>query len=540
MGPRRLFARPAAPAARLVSLGAAVAAAVLLVAPTAAAQTVSADRVDLLKQIALSQALSPALRRRILLALSATPVAHPPAPIAARRVPPPAIADPAAAPRAGSDTGDSGASVAQAAPPQAPYVRVAQTFESNPFRDPPAGSPASPTTIADTPPGDPLTHQIDTMLAALQAEVSPQVAADLVFSGRSGEAGLSRLDAVLLPIEATVSPGGYGKLKLLLRPTALFAGALDHAPLRQADFGTQAFAISPATQAFTGRYAEGRDAKGVGLDLDYAYSWVEADIGATPLGFQQTNVVGGITLTPHLASNLSLRLVAERRAVTDSLLSYAGVTDPRTGDGMGGVIKNRFYVQLELSDGQGYWYAGAGGAALRGENVAANAEIEAGAGVNYPVWTSTTDEVRLGVNLVYFGFDKNLDNFTLGQGGYFSPQSYAAALLPVSYAEKLGKLSYMVSGAIGLQTYHEQASDYFPTSAALQTALVARAAEIPGLQTRYGSQGATGPSGSGHGEIQYEVTPALNIGGAATFQRAGNFDQVEALVYARYRFDGAP
>jgi hypothetical protein len=388
-----------------------------------------------------------------------------------------------------------------------------------------------------------MTRQIDASLAALQAQVAPQVAAELIVSGRSGQTGLSGVGSIAVPIEASFSPGGVGTLSFLARPTLLFAGGIGGAPLQQAGFGTQAFGVRQLTagsQGFVGPFAGYQQARGVGLDMEYAYSWFEGDVGSTPLGFRQTSVVGGVVLTPRLASDLILRLTGERRAVTDSLLSYAGVLDPRTGNTMGGVTRDRGYAQLELSDGGGYWYLGAGGDVLRGENVAANSEAEAGAGVSYPLWTSPTDELRLGGSLVYFGFRRNLDAFTFGQGGYFSPQSYVALLLPVSYAEKLGRLSYLISASPGVQTYHADPSDAFPTNAALQAALEGTATGVNGLRTRDPGQNSTGAAGSAHGEIQYEVTPAFNIGASADFQRAGNFDEGDALLYARYRFGGSP
>jgi hypothetical protein len=430
-----------------------------------------------------------------------------------------------------------------AAPAQDPAAdvgdtRTAQTDDANPFR---AQQPDSGSDTASVS-SDPMTRQIDSTIASLQAQVAPQVAAELVVSGRSGQGGLSGLGSIAVPIEASFSPGGYGRITFLARPTLLFAGDIGAGALQQAGYGTQSFGVrqlAGGALGFTAPYASDQQAHGVALDADYAYSWFEGDIGSTPLGFQQTNLVGGVILTPRLASDLILRLTAERRAVTDSLLSFAGVIDPRTGNGMGGVTRDRGYAQLELGDGGGYWYLGAGGAFLRGENVAGNSEAEAGAGVSYPLWSSDTDELRLGASLAYFGYRKNLDYFSLGQGGYFSPQSYLALLVPVSYSEKLGALSYMISASPGVQSYHEDSSDVFPSNAALQAALDGKATGVAGLRTHYAGQNSSGAAGSAHGEIQYEVTPSFNIGAAADFQRAGNFDQGDALLFARYLFGGA-
>jgi hypothetical protein len=82
----------------------------------------------------------------------------------------------------------------------------------------------------------------------------------------------------------------------------------------------------------------------------------------------------------------------------------------------GGVTRTRGHAQLELSVGEANLYAGGGYAVLDGENVTSNQEYEFGTGGSYPVWRgSQNDEVRLGMDVVYFGYQRNLDFFTLGQ-----------------------------------------------------------------------------------------------------------------------------
>ena len=77
-----------------------------------------------------------------------------------------------------------------------------------------------------------------------------------------------------------------------------------------------------------------------------------------------------------------------------------------------------------------------------------------GAGGSYPVWRGqANNEVRIGLDLVYFAYDKNLRFFSLGQGGYFSPQSYFAALFPVHYTSKSDDLDWSIGGSVGVAVF---------------------------------------------------------------------------------------
>lgn len=145
----------------------------------------------------------------------------------------------------------------------------------------------------------------------------------------------------------------------------------------------------------------------------------------------------------------------------------------------GGVTRTRGHAQLELSVGEANLYAGGGYAVLDGENVTSNQEYEFGTGGSYPVWRgSQNDEVRLGMDVVYFGYQRNLDFFTLGQGGYFSPQSYFATLFPAKYTAKSNDLTWSIGGSPGYQTDTEHSSLVFPNNPMLQNALATEAAAV--------------------------------------------------------------
>ena len=380
---------------------------------------------------------------------------------------------------------------------------------------------------------DPLGRDIARGIAALREEVAPKMQVGVSLRGRSGEGGLSRLVEWMLPVEASFSPGGRGTLKVQVVPTVLDAGTPSAGRGRR--FGTAA-AFEPGAAPDAGP----QDAAGVGLNLSYVYRFIAADVGVTPLGFRRVTPVGGVELAPEIAPDLRLRATAERRAVTDSVLSYAGARDPASGQTWGGVTRNRGRVQLEWTPGPASLYAGVGGAYLGGDRVRDNAQIEVGAGGSYPILRTPTGELRAGLDLFYTAYDWNLRHFSLGHGGYFSPQSHFAALIPITWRQQVGeRFSYRIGGSVGFQTYREAASAVFPGRAsAAQTALSGPPAATPGPATFYPARGESGLIGGAFADAEYKLTDTLRVGARARFQRAGDFTDGTALVYARYAFDG--
>ncbi len=414
---------------------------------------------------------------------------------------------------------------------------------SNPFRSSPSPTLDEPNsapggilgvrgTAVQRQPIDPLTADIDRSIQQVSADVVPRAEGSLVFRGRSGNEGVAQLFSLEAPLEASFSPNGYGRLKVQVTPTALFSGQISAA--NEALFGNNP--LAPAGTTF--RKSRDQSAYGTGLDVGYSYDFVSADIGSSPIGFKESQIIGGVEFAPRITNNLTLRVLGERRSVTDSLLSYAGQRDPLTGENWGGVTRNRGHAQLEGTVGTVSYYAGAGGGVLVGDHVKSNTEVEAGAGFNLPVWTTPTQEVRTGLDLVYFAFNKNLDNFSFGSGGYFSPQQFFAALIPVNYKQQVTPdLSYSVGGSVGVQTFRAKSALVFPNDPSQQAALNQLATTNTGVATRFAGFNDTGVAGGAHADIDYRVTNDLHIGARAGFDRSGNFTEGTGLVYARYVFN---
>ncbi|GAB0116432.1 cellulose biosynthesis protein BcsC [Acidisoma sp. 7E03] len=389
--------------------------------------------------------------------------------------------------------------------------------------------------------GDPMIADLNTRIETIKTAIAPYVAASTAMEFRSGSAGTSQLANIGVPIEASFSPAGVGRITLTATPTYLDASTVGTGIYDQEQFGSAVF--NQVVKTFGGLTIPDpgtQTATGVGLGLAFKDKWLSADVGSTPLGFAITNVVGGVEIAPQLTDQLTFRLTGERRAVTDSLLAYAGTTDPGTGTTWGGVTRTRVHGQLEFNPGLANFYAGGGYDWLQGQNVMSNTELELGAGGSYPVYKTPADEVRVGLNLIYFGYGKNEDHFTLGYGGYFSPQTYVAATIPVTWTATRGKLSYTLGGSVGVQSFNADGGQVFPTNPTLQSALGVisdyYATQNINVQTSYASQTESGIVGGLSGSFEYHLSPMLAVGGSAGYQKSADWNQADVMAFARYTF----
>ncbi len=377
---------------------------------------------------------------------------------------------------------------------------------------------------------DPMIADLDSRISAIQLQIAPYIGASTALQLRSGSAGTSQLANFGVPLEGSFSPGGVGRLTFDATPTYLNAGTVGSSIFDQENIGSAVLG-GPAAGTQT--------ATGVGLDLSYVEKWLSVDAGTTPLGFTVSNFVGGIEIAPSIGQDLILRLTGERRAVIDSLLAYSGSVDPRTGVTYGGVTRTRVHGQLEFSPGQANFYAGGGYDWLDGQNVVSNTELELGAGGSYPVYKTPADEVRVGLDLIYFGYGTNEDHFTDGYGGYFSPQDYVAAVIPVTWTANRGPLTFKVGASLGLQSFTANAGQVFPNDQAMQEQLESLAASNTTLQTSYPSQSVTGIVGGLNGSFEYHLTPELLVGGSLGYQKSPDWNETDFLAFARYTFVSA-
>lgn len=164
-------------------------------------------------------------------------------------------------------------------------------------------------------------------------------------------------------------------------------------------------------------------------------------------------------------------------------MSYAGAVDPVTGTRFGGVTANGFTLGLSHDEGgkDGVW-ASLSSHWLVGQNVENNQRRSAMGGYYYRLVERADERVRTGLTLMYMGYDKDLSESTLGQGGYYSPQQYYSVSIPVNFAWRNANWSAFLESSAGWSFAKTSASDLYAkdSSASDLENLLAQSEPYPG------------------------------------------------------------
>lgn len=359
------------------------------------------------------------------------------------------------------------------------------------------------------------------------------------FRNLAGEPGLSQLTEIELPLEVRIPLDYDGIVTLRLTPVMLSAGSANmaepHVAARLGSAALGSFLTTPYTASQPG-------ASGVAISAAYRSKNLAIDVGASPLGFKVSNFVGGISLSDRF-DDFDLRGTLSRRAVTDSQLSYAGQSDPRTGEIWGGVVKTGGRFDAGYGDESAGMYLALGYSELTGKGVKSNTELETTVGGYWRLLQSPDTRATIGVNMTALGYRENLGSFTLGNGGYFSPQSYFSFGVPMDIAGRKGKLSYQLGGDVGIRYSRQDRAPYFPSNAGMQASWENQVKLVPTLATYnafYDAESATGLGYNLYGSFEYLLSPKFALGGRIAFDNSRNFAQQAGMIYLRYAFDTLP
>jgi len=365
-------------------------------------------------------------------------------------------------------------------------------------------------------------------LSRLEKRRDGYVQTGVIYRDKQGEDGLSTTTVTEMPTELYLPLGYEGHVIGHLDLIEMDAGRLPVARRDQAEFG-QVLAKSPAGVAVTGQSASGM-ALGLGYETD---DW-RFDLGTTPLGFLVTNWVGGLRYSSADASHYrSAELF--RRPVTSSLLSYGGQRDPASGQVWGGVTSTGGSFRVSHSQGGRTRAIGGRAALLRGRAVMNNSELRLTASQIHDLVQQRDMELTLGLAATYWRFQRDLSNFTYGQGGYYSPQQYVSLSLPLRWTGRWHDYAYRFEPAVGVSWSKSDATPFHPTDSALQAQAEANAAADPGLPFPVFS----GSSGSSfgytlEGAVEKRLAPNWFAGAAFRLDRSPYYTPNVFQVYMRY------
>lgn len=346
---------------------------------------------------------------------------------------------------------------------------------------------------------------------------------------RSGDSGTSQLVEVRTPVEFQTPIGDFGRLHVRVVPTLLEAGQPPVDADGAARFGSQALGGAASGESVA--------AAGVGLSVGLDTRRLSGDIGLTPLGFDVVNVVGGLRLVDGGTSPLGYSAEVSRRAITDSVLSYAGVRDVRTNQVWGGVTATGLRGSLSWRADELRLYGYAGTHVLQGQGVMDNMRFELGAGTTWRGVDEPGRRVDVGLQLGYAQYRRNLRHFTLGHGGYFSPQQNVTLASPVSMLGQQGALRWSFAVSPGLSAWREDRAPYFPLDAAAQAQLTSRVVAGLSTQAAYPGRSSIGLTLALQGAAEYRLSPRLVLGSRVALDNASQYTQMSGGLYLRLNFE---
>jgi tetratricopeptide (TPR) repeat protein len=382
-------------------------------------------------------------------------------------------------------------------------------------------------------------QQAELDLATLEGSYSGWVGGTGIGRYRSGTPGLDRLYDLEAPVEASAVIGQGVRLTVVPKAVFLNSGILNTANFSGTSvpyLGTlPASATTPPAQQFS---------SGVGGELQLTTRNLGLAAGYTPYEFLVQNITGRFRWRP-LGGHFTL--FGDRDSVKDTQLSYAGLRDPGSvsptfaGNIWGGVISTGGGVRLDLGKGASGFYVSADGGILRGYHVLDNNKFEGSMGVyfnvkNFPQIGSLT----IGGALFGMHYAHNELGLTYGQGGYFSPDAYFLASVPITFSGYYkSNFHYTLSGAVGVQTFQQDSASFYPLDPGLQTSALAGCPLASLGAHNCGAYPVSGNTGFNYGinaEAAYRFADHWYGGAFISGNNTNNYNTVSGGFFFRYVF----
>ncbi|MEL7029194.1 MAG: cellulose synthase subunit BcsC-related outer membrane protein, partial [Pseudomonadota bacterium] len=170
-------------------------------------------------------------------------------------------------------------------------------------------------------------------------------------------------------------------------------------------------------------------------------------------------------------------------------------------------------------------------AVIDGKAIDTNESLNLNGGLYVGLIQKPEESVTAGFNVTYLSYDENQRFFTLGHGGYFSPQDFISATVPIAYTKQTEQFDLKLDGAVGFQFFEEDAVVYFPNRGDLQALAAAEAGDQPIV---YAAQSDTTIGLRAGVDMNYKVSPYIHVGGELSFNQTADFTEVVSLVRVRF------
>ncbi|MGY5954888.1 cellulose synthase complex outer membrane protein BcsC [Kosakonia sp. BK9b] len=260
------------------------------------------------------------------------------------------------------------------------------------------------------------------------------------------------------------------------------------------------------------------------------------DIGTTPTGFDVVDIVGGLSYSSDIGP-LGYTVNVHRRAISSSLLAFGGQKDTNTGTTWGGVraTGGGVSVSYDKGDANGVW-SSFNIDSLTGKNVADNWRMRLMAGYYYKLINKDNERLTVGLNNMLWRYNKDLSEYTLGQGGYYSPQQYVSFAVPVTWRKRTENWSWELGASGSWSHARTTGTKRYPLQG-----LIPDNETFPNGNAKYSDKDRGGSTSSSNGFgytaralVERRVTAHWFIGAGVDIQQAKDYTPSHALLYVRY------
>ena len=196
-------------------------------------------------------------------------------------------------------------------------------------------------------------------------------------------------------------------------------------------------------------------------------------------------------------------------------------------------------MRFDSGDEHAGLYIQAEGAELTGFHTLDNRKYDGTMGAYFRV-KNWPEYGSLNVGGTMFGehYEHNERGETYGLGGYFSPNAYFLAAIPVTFAGHHGTdFHYVINGSAGIQTFQESSQMYFPLDLTLESASKTGCTTLTNPtcgQCPVNSN--TGLNYSIDAQGSYRVNEHWYVGGFMSGNNTNNYNTISGGFFARYLF----
>jgi len=400
-------------------------------------------------------------------------------------------------------------------------------------------------------------EEAEMQLRSIESGFSGWLGAAGIVNYRVGNPGYDQLANLEAPFEASAPLGYNARVALIVKPVFLDSGqANGNAVLTVQGSGTPGVPLTLITIPepigsmipITTTPAQ-QNAAGLAGELQLIFPHLALAGGYTPYGFLVATFTGRAQWRP---GNGPFTFNFNRDSIKDSQLSYAGLRDPagntpgNQGQIWGGVIANSGNFQIAKGSGESGIYMGAGGQYITGYKVQNNIRVD-GNGGGYWRLKTVPEYGNLSIGANFFGmhYSHNNDAFTYGMGGYFSPQAYFLANIPLTWSgHYLTRWHYNIVASLGVQAFQESTTPLYPqvNSAINYENFITYT--IPG-GTTYSDLAlpaltSVGPNYDIRAQTAYQINSHWFAGGFVSANNTRNFAATSAGFYVRFLFREQP